>query len=145
MNFIETLEELDDYNKDNTEFFSLNGETHLAKIIKCYDGDTIHCIFKHNDTYQKFRIRMFGYDSPEMRPSKKIKKSIRLDIKSRAKLAKRALEDIILHKIVIIECMEFDKYGRLLAGVRVNKDDEKTVNEMMVELGHGKEYYGGKK
>lgn len=55
------------------------------------------------------------------------------------------MEEFLLFKIVILECLDFDKYGRLLANVRLTKDDEKTVNRMMIELGHGKEYYGGTK
>ena len=63
MSYDETSDELKDLDKTNTQFFSLKGETHMSKIIKCYDGDTLHSIFKHNGKYQKFKVRMFGYDN----------------------------------------------------------------------------------
>ena len=41
--------------------------------------------------------------------------------------------------------MKFDKYGRLLGTVKLNHSDKKTVNDIMVEEGHGYPYYGGTK
>ena len=46
--------------------------------------------------------------------------------------------------LVKIECLEFDKYGRLLIKV-FNNVDELSLNEIMVNEGHGKWYDGGTK
>lgn len=145
MSYEETIDELNNYDKNNTEFFSLKGETHLSKIIKCYDGDTLHCIFKHNGKYQKFKVRMFGYDSAEMRPSKSIPEKIRKIEINKAILAKEKLSDLILDKLVFLECIGFDKYGRLLANVKLNIDDEITINDLMINEGYGVPYFGGTK
>ena len=145
MSYAESITELNEYTDDNTNLFSFNGETHLAKVVKCYDGDTIHCVFKHDQKYYKFHVRMYGYDAPEMRPSLQLTESVRNEIKENALKAKHKLEELILFKIVILECLNFDKYGRLLANVKINKDDTKTINQVMIDLGHGKEYYGGTK
>ncbi len=140
----ETSKELNTCPVD-TSFFTLDNEIHLAKVVKCYDGDSIHCIFKHNKTYFKFIIRMYGYDSPEMRPSKKIPTKERDIIKEKAMLAKKRLEELVLGKCIYLYCMKFDKYGRLLGTVKLNNNDKKTINDMMVEEGHGYPYYGGTK
>jgi len=140
---IETINELD--NCVDCEFFTFNGEIHLAKVVKCYDGDTIHCIFKYNGEYKKFIIRMYGYDSWEIKPSKQIPEPDRTNLKIKAINAKKRLEDLILNKNIYLYCKEFDKYGRLLANIKINIKDKKTINDIMVEEGHGYLYYGGTK
>jgi endonuclease YncB( thermonuclease family) len=47
-------------------------------------------------------------------------------------------------RIVKMDCSDFDKYGRLLVTLW-NGVDEKSINEIMLEEGHGKKYDGGKK
>lgn len=142
----ETNDELDQCTKD-TPYFNFDNQIHLAKVVKCYDGDTIHCVFKASKDaqYSKFKIRMAGYDSPEMKPSKKIPEELRQQEKLKAIDARNRLQDIILGKNIYIYCEKFDKYGRLLATIKINKNDEKTVNDMMVDEGHGYKYDGGTK
>ena len=47
-------------------------------------------------------------------------------------------------KLIKIECLEFDKYGRILIKAYNNVND-KSINEIMVEEGHGRWYDGGTK
>ena len=49
------------------------------------------------------------------------------------------------NQLVYIKCGGFDKYGRLLGTIYINKDDDKSVNDIMIENNHGYEYHGGKK
>jgi len=141
----ENIEELEKCDEKNTDFFNLKGESHLAKVVKCYDGDTMHCIFYHDGKYQKFNVRMYGYDTAEMRPSRSLPDKVRKAEKSKALSAKKRLQELVLNKVVIVECLGFGKYGRLLANVKINESDDKTVNQLMIDEGHGKEYYGGTK
>jgi endonuclease YncB( thermonuclease family) len=141
-NIIETIEELEIYDS-NTPFFNFCGEVHLAKVVKCYDGDTIHCIFKISEIYRQFKIRMYEYDAPEMKPSKLLNN--RDQIKNDAIMAKMKLEELILNKYVYLFCKGLDKYGRILGIIKINKDDVKSVNDIMLEGGFGYEYYGGTK
>jgi len=142
----ETVDELNNITNDDTlQYFSFDGEVHLAKVVDCYDGDTITCIFKHDNKYMKFKIRMDGYDSPEMKPSKTIPEEKRIEIKKNAMIAKKYIESLILHKNIYVFCKAFDKYGRLLADIKINKDDRQTINEMMINGGYGYEYHGGTK
>jgi len=142
-NIIESEKELKSCG--NCPLFSMNGEVHLARVIKCYDGDTVHCIFKHNGKYTTFHVRMYGYDSPEMKPSKTIPEDKRKQIKENAVLAKKRLEGLILNKNIYLFCLEFDKYGRLLGKIKITLEDKQFINDLMIEEGHGYAYYGGTK
>jgi endonuclease YncB( thermonuclease family) len=62
--------------------------------------------------------------------------------KDAALRARDYLRGEILDKIVIVECGEFDKYGRLLGKIHIN---DLCVNNKMIELGHAKAYDGGTK
>ena len=88
---------------------------------------------------------MYSYDSPEMRPSRK--KSNRDEEILNAKKARDYLKSLVMNpnQLVYIKCGDFDKYGRLLGQLYINKDDIISINQMMINKGYGKEYYGGKK
>lgn len=136
------IDNLDLCTYDNLDFFNFNGRVFEAKVLKCYDGDTIYCAFLFDGKYQKFKIRMFGYDSPEMRPKKTIEESVRIEIKKKAMEAKLRIEELILNKRVYLFCKEFEKYGRILCDVKINMDDNITINQIMINENHGYEYYG---
>ena len=59
----------DTINDDTIQLFSLDKQIHSAKIVRVYDGDTCFAVFKLHNEFVKFKIRMEGYDSPEMKPS----------------------------------------------------------------------------
>jgi len=134
---------------ENTELYSLEGRRFRAKVVDVYDGDTITVVFKLNGSYVKYKVRMYGYDSPEMKPSKKLLN--RIDIIANAKYAKLKLSNKILNKTVILQCLDWDKYGRLLATVFLQHSryfvctTDENINNWMVEEGLGKLYFGGKK
>ena len=122
---------------EDAPFFSLNGLQTRAKIVHVYDGDTVHGIIILNKKPKKFKIRMLGYDSPEMKPS--LKQENREEEKQAALRAKNALSGLILNKVVEIQFFDFDKYGRPLAEIYVNRV---KVNDWMVENEHGYKYDG---
>jgi hypothetical protein len=157
-NIINELRESD----NTTPFFSLNGLKTVGKIVDVYDGDTctINIIIpniiktkflgfiKTKTTYviQKYKCRMNGYDSAEMKPLKS-------DI-NRELIKKKAIEDRDYfcklvkfsdnhNNIINIECLEFDKYGRLL--INIFNDDNIKINDLMIENNHGYVYSGGTK
>lgn len=135
----------------DTPLFSLRGLRFAAKVVRVYDGDTIHCVFKFNGSFQRFKIRMMGYDSPEMKPKHKdadgvdrTPESLSAE-KEAATRAKMALSEKILHRIVELQITEADdKYGRLLAIVHFPcfPCGSLNVNEWMICQGHGYEYNG---
>jgi endonuclease YncB( thermonuclease family) len=141
----EILKKLNDKTDKNVPYFSFNGKTFIAKHCNIYDGDTFSVIFEYNNEIIKYRCRCMGYDCAEMKPSKMNEN--RIQEKELALLAKKRLEQLLnkhSSKLIKIECLDFDKYGRLLVNVW-NMVDSKSINEIMIEEGHGKAYMGGKK
>ena len=88
-----------------------------GRVIKCYDGDTItiasYLPYKNSELY-KFSVRINGIDCPEI-------KSKCVTEKECAQIAKKCVEDKILHKMVRLENVSLEKYGRILADVCIDK------------------------
>ena len=136
---------------ENTPTFNLPTKKIKCKVIKVYDGDTIWVSILLNSKLVKFKCRMLGYDSPELKPLLKIK--YRDSIIQKAQAAKNYLENLVLHKIVDIKFSGFDKYGRALSTLYIKDPDSHKihcpnkieVNTLMVRRGHGYSYMGGTK
>lgn len=122
-------------NYKDCNYFSLNGLTKTAKVVKVYDGDTITVIFHHKDEYNKWNCRIYGIDTPEIKTKNPEEKEAGIE-------ARNFLKDLILEKIVTIECLDFDKYGRLLINLFYN---DKNIMKLMIENNYGKLYFGGTK
>jgi endonuclease YncB( thermonuclease family) len=146
MNEMDDLERLMNIdNRESMRCFSFKGKTFYGLPTNVYDGDTFSLIFIYNREIIKYRCRTLGYDSPEMKPS--LENPNREKEIEMAKLAKRRFQELLLKNPngrVRVLCHKFDKYGRILVEVW-NDVDEKSINEIMVEEGHGKKYDGGKK
>jgi endonuclease YncB( thermonuclease family) len=147
--------------------FSFNGLTTFGKVIDIYDGDTIDIVITANGSLFHFKARLYGYDSPEMKPPKDA--ANRDEIKRAAVRAKNRLWELLTggsavpvqsdeHTVIFpVACHEFDKYGRLLITVFVPGFDTAkitgerdewfalSVNQQMITEGHGYPYYGGTK
>ena len=134
------MNKLNNINSDDISIFSLNGYSTQAKVVDVYDGDTCTIVFKWEGKYRKFKCRCYGYDSPEMKPRLNIEN--RDEIKENAVKAKERLIELTAD-IVRVECMDFDKYGRLL--VKLYKNNNSLINDIMINEGHGYVYHGGTK
>ena len=110
----------------------------FGKVIKVYDGDTItiaSVLPNVQSPVYRFHVRLNGIDSPEIKgktPNEKL-----LAIKARD-----ALSDVIMNKIVYLEIVGREKYGRLLADVYY---DGKNMNKWMIENKYSVSYDGGTK
>lgn len=132
---------LEDCTYANTDKFNFNNKIFKAKVVKVYDGDTITVVFLIFGEYYKFNIRMDGYDSPEMK-SKNPNLAKRELEKKWAHESRDFLADMIMNKIVLLKCKDFDKYGRILGTVELNGMD---INEIMLTRGYCRPYGGGHK
>ena len=142
---------------ENTDTFTFDGSTKKCKILKVYDGDTLWLSTVLFNKIYKMRIRMDGYDSPEMKPS--LKNKNRDEEKKAAKEAKEYLEKLILNRVVDVKFGKYDKYGRSLCtvyydlptyyyGLKLPMCCFKStinVNEQMISMGYGYPYKGGTK
>jgi endonuclease YncB( thermonuclease family) len=140
-----TIEKLKNINTNDIPYFSFKGKIFYALYCNIYDGDTFSVVFNYNEEIIKYKCRCIGYDSPEMKPL--LSNENRINEKELAIKSKNRFEELLNkhpNKIIKIECFDFDKYGRLLIKVW-NMVDTKSINEIMIEEGHGKPYKGGTK
>lgn len=117
----------------------------FGRVIKVYDGDTltIACCLNGDSTvekYYRFSVRLSGIDTPEMKSRDATEKSL-------AAAAQTALSNLVLHKIVQLQNVSFEKYGRLLADVYVSGANGKPihVNQYMLDNKYAVYYDGGTK
>ena len=118
-------------------FFTLNGLSTSATIVKVYDGDTVHAVFEFKGSPYKWRCRIAHVDTPELKTKNENEKKQGYEVRDR-------LSELILNKVVQLECKEFDKYGRLLVEITV-PETKVCVHEWLIANGHAKAYEGGTK
>jgi endonuclease YncB( thermonuclease family) len=136
--------------------FTLEGRQCWCKIHPrdVYDGDTAKATFVLPGMgVRRFKCRLDGYDSPEMKPLKSTPN--REAIKASAKEARDHLISMVAAKqnqLVWCHCGRFDKYGRVLVTLykgptwfgKANAYID-SINQKMIADGHGCEYHGGTK
>ena len=106
-----------------------------GKVIKVYDGDTITIAAVLFDTAYRFPVRLFGIDCPELKGSSP-------EEKQRAIKARDDLSEMVLGKMVRLENVTTEKYGRLLAEVYLG---DINLSTWMLEKKHAYPYFGGTK
>lgn len=124
--------------------FDLRSQTIPAKVLSVYDGDTITIGYKYRGTYWKSPLRIYGIDTPELKPSRsgRTEESI-TEEKKAAEKARDYLSGRILGKLITVNFNKSnDKYGRLLGEVFLGKE---SLAETMICLGYGYRYEGGMK
>jgi endonuclease YncB( thermonuclease family) len=132
------IKKLSEATLDNTEYFSFEGRTITAKCVDVYDGDTCTvALYVGNLGIKLFKVRISGLDTPEIRTRNVEEKKVGLEVKT-------FVSKIILNKIIILECHSFDKYGRLLANIKI-AENNKYLKDILIEAGFGVAYDGGKK
>lgn len=143
--------------------FSLNGIKTSGKIVEIYDGDTCKIVLLNNNILQKFNCRINGIDTPEMKPPLN-KPNREIEIKNAYRCRNRLIQlctstNIAIDvdsdvkkvsldtntKIVYVECLEFDKYGRLLVNIYDQESPKISYNDILVNEGFAKKYNGGTK
>ena len=111
-------------------------------IVKVYDGDTITLATRlpivpvDEQPIYRFSVRLNGIDTPEIKGKDH-------DEKTAAVRARDFLSTHVMDKMVTLENVKLEKYGRLLATVISDKGE--NMNNLMVEQRHAVEYDGGTK
>ena len=126
----------DEFTEDNVPQFSLDGSKHFAKITSVYDGDTFKACFAFGGKMFIWNCRLAGVDTPELRTRNQLEKK-------HGYIARDELRKLILGKVILLKCGEFDKYGRLLAHIEMS--DGTDVSKWLVQEGLAFEYDGGTK
>ena len=129
---------------NDTPKFTLKGKIKKCKVVDVYDGDTCKVVFIFNKKPQKFTIRLLGYNSPEMRPSKS--NPNRDAIITSAVISRDFLKNKIMNigTMVYIKCDDFDSFGRILGTIYFENPKKKidiiSINDIMIKKGYGIEY-----
>ena len=118
----------------------------VTEITKVVDGDTIDVVIDLGfDIYKHERVRIAGIDTPEKRTRDLEEKKLGIDATN---WMKGTLEDTINgeHELTIRTELKGGvcKYGRLLGWLYVG-DQEKSLNEQMIDEGYAWCYDGGTK
>lgn len=92
-----------------------------SKVIKVYDGDTFTIEAKDPLTNKNYRVRIRDIDTPEKGWRAKCEAE-----KSAAEVAQKYLNDLIYGKNVALTHFGQDKYGRLLADVKIGNIEIKN-------------------
>ena len=130
---------------NQTPLFSLEDTYCQCKVVNVYDGDTCKVVFPFSGKMYRWNVRLTGYDTPEMRPPRS--QANRDEEIKAAYAARDFLRGKVMNEnqLVYIKCGEFDKYGRLLGTLFLEETDLISVNDMMIQQGHGYAYDGGTK
>jgi len=123
--------------------FSYHGKSFLAKVVDLYDGDTGRIVFRDNLRMVQYKFRLYGIDTPELKPPRSMKNRDK-EIEN-AKKARDFLANLVLNQVVYVECLEFDKYGRILINIYHSRWNRRSINNLMIEKGLGEKYFGGTK
>ena len=126
--------------------FSLENQTKIGKCVDVYDGDTIQVVFQMQTELFRWTCRLTGIDTPEIRTRNKTEKQFGYTVRN-------YLREKILNKMVVIECGEFDKYGRLLGKIYLKQENDGqsgggksvSINDWLVQNKYAFPYDGGKK
>lgn len=127
--------ELEEVNYDDTIPF-IPPITH-GKVIKVYNGDTITIatILPYENTLYRFSIKINGIDCPELKTKDRNEKPCAL-------MAKNFILEKAMDKIVSLENIKTEKYGRLLADVIC---DGESLGELLLKARLAVPYDGKKK
>jgi micrococcal nuclease len=125
----------------NVRKFTLSGLRTFGKVVDVYDGDTCQVVFPLNGELYRWSVRLQGIDTPEIRGKT-------VEEKERGIYVRDKLREKILDQVIVLDCMDFDKYGRPLAKLYMSQDDasnQKDISSWLIENKYGVEYFGGKK
>ena len=114
----------DNINWDNTIEFTYPITS--GYVIKVYDGDTITIASKmpyENSPLFRFQVRLNGIDTPEIKSKNENENRL-------AKNARDSLSQLIMHKIITLQNVKNEKYGRILADVYL---DDLHINQWMID------------
>jgi endonuclease YncB( thermonuclease family) len=100
----------------DTSSRTLASETLTGKVVAVHDGDTLTVL---DAAKTQHKVRLHGIDAPESK-------------QAFGNVARKALADLVFGKVVDVEVVEKDRYGRQVGKVHVGSG---YVNAEMVRAG----------
>jgi endonuclease YncB( thermonuclease family) len=132
------------YGGKATPFFTLNGMKTYARVCSVYDGDTITVVMDVNGSFLKFKCRLMGIDTCEIKSKNAANKELAMKARNRLielitgkkvedakkKDIEAFLEDEV--HLIWIHCLEFDKFGRTIIECYSSPDATTSFNQTLV-------------
>lgn len=144
-----------------TPEFTLNGIKTFGRLVDIIDGDSLSIVIPLKTlsldgklNFYKYNVRLSGIDTCEIHSKNEKCKNLAImardtllnfvtcsDFKnsSRSDIHKILEEQVI---VVFVECLEFDKYGRLLANVFYKDADGVNLSEYLLKCNLAYKYKG---
>jgi len=161
----ETVQKLEEifkkYDNNTTPHFSLNGQKLWGRVVSLYDGDTLTIALNVFTGVYKFSVRMNGIDTCEMKSKNDKNKELAKNARSRllSLITGKDLTETstwndrrkinnILNKgmyFVWVECLDFDKYGRLLANIYSDENSTENFSQVLIKDKLAYQYKGDTK
>ncbi len=110
-------------------------------VERVVDGDTLDAFIDLGfNVIVRKRIRFYGINAPESRTRD-------LEEKKRGLAAKARLKEMLgqNENKFVLQSHGVGKYGRCLGELFLSDGDDKSIQSLLIEEGHGVEYYGGKR
>lgn len=123
---------------DDCEPYVPMREGSRGKIVRVVDGDTVHIAFYNLDKLARISTRLRHIDTPELRSADPAEKSRALE--ARKKLTAKADS-----KMVGVQNVGLDRYGRLLCDVYLEGETQSLSDYMLSFPDLCKNYEGGAK
>ena len=128
--------------------FTFAGKIQPVKITDIYDGDTITVGLLLGDTPYRFKLRLAGIDTPEMKP---LLTTPNRDLHIQAAIcARQFLDAQVGGRIIWVKFEKEEKYGRLMGYLYRSMEDltegtTNSINQLMIARGYALAYNGKKK
>ena len=130
------------YDVDKIRPFTLQGLKLKCKAIKVYDGDTVELIVPFYGKPFNIRCRLNGIDAAKLKSKDPEEREV-------AVMAKDYLSDLILDKMVWVDCGSMDKYGRILGDIYLDRcglfSGVNSCSDLLIRKKYAYAYQGGKK
>lgn len=143
---IASIRELYRPHDSSTPFFSLNGLTSYARVIDVYDGDTITIVLEVNGFFLKFKCRLNGIDTCEIKSKNTLNRQTALKARDRLfnlitgkhidnnDSKKEITEYLDRHVYMVwVHCLEFDKYGRVLIECYASEHSDVSFSQILLQ------------
>lgn len=131
-----------DSTDQNTPVYSFNHMKKKIKVLRVIDGDTLDIALYSDDTRRifKYRVRLYGIDTPEKKPLQS-NPNREKEIEA-SKQSMKAMQDMVDQNSQLMYMLFHtpDKYGRLLGTLYDKKGVD--INQWMIKQGHAIEYFG---
>ena len=112
-----------------------------AKLDRVIDGDTVDAMIDRGfSTHRSIRIRFHGINTPESRTRDKSEK--KRGLASKARLVEILEAD---DNQFVVQSLGVGKYGRCLGILYTESLGDTSVQQTLIDEGHGVEYFGGKR